>query len=109
VRVVQSEPQRRGGDADLAALAVIFAEPVEDLLGLPGSAEAYEGVQAQGTHRRDEVVRYREVSGLPFGDLQRGRRVIITSPAARAPADRNLRDFRSSDGSPQRDAHRSRR
>jgi hypothetical protein len=37
--------------------SVVFAEVGEDLLGALGLAEAHQGEQQTGPHRRDEVVR----------------------------------------------------
>ena len=51
------EPQRRGGDADLPAVAVLFAEPVQDLLGPLGLAETHQGVHLHVRAPADEQVR----------------------------------------------------
>jgi hypothetical protein len=40
LRVAVGESQFRGGDADLPALAVLLAEPGQELLSTPGLAEA---------------------------------------------------------------------
>ena len=54
LRVVLGEPQRRGGDADLAAVAVLVVELGQDLLGALGLAEAHQGVQQQCPRPRGE-------------------------------------------------------
>ena len=44
-RVILGEPQRRRGDADLPAFAVLLVEAGENPLGTLQLAEAYQGVQ----------------------------------------------------------------
>ena len=73
------EPQRRRGGADLPAVAVLFAELGEGLLGALGLAEAHQGLQQPCPRRRDEVVRCGEMPGQPLGGPEGGQRVGVTA------------------------------
>ena len=48
LRVALGQPQRRGGDADRVAFAVLLAEPGQKLPGPLGLAEADQGMHQQG-------------------------------------------------------------
>ena len=77
LRVVLGEPLHRRGDAQLPAVAVLFFEAGEGLLGAFGVAEAHQGMDQHGPRHDDEVVRCGKVPGQPLGGPQGGQRVGV--------------------------------
>ena len=71
VRVVPGEPQRRGGDAHLPAVAVTLAESGQNLLGGLGLAGSRQGMHKPGAQRPGKRMR----PGQPLSGPERGQRV----------------------------------
>ena len=55
--VAFGKPQRRGGDADLRMVAILSAEPVQDLPGMSELAKTYQGLDLPCAYPRKNVLR----------------------------------------------------
>jgi hypothetical protein len=78
LRVALGQPQRRGRDAEFPAVAVLLAEPGQELPGPLDLAQAYQGVHQQGPDPGDEVGWPGEPPGHRLAGLQRGQRRGVT-------------------------------
>jgi hypothetical protein len=78
LRVALGQSQRRGGDADLSAFAVLLAEPGQELPGTLGLAQAYQGMHQHCPYPGDEVTVSLEPSGQRLASLERGQRRGVT-------------------------------
>ena len=72
VGVVLGEPQHRGGDTHLPAVAVMFTEADERFLCTLRLAEANQGVHEHCPHPRHKLVRCGQVPGQLLGGSESG-------------------------------------
>ena len=98
-RVALGQPERCGRDAEFPAVAVLLAEPGQDLLGPLDLVQADQGTHQQRSGPGDEVVRPGESAGQRVAGLEGGqRRGVTVSNQFQRPADDADRQYHQRPG-----------